>query len=372
MIKRITVDNLGAISQLDTGVLGNINLIIGPNQSGKTFLLKALFSAIKAVETYQRGKENRTDREILSDKLYWTFQTSALGNIVKKGESNLSFTMESDAGEVFTYSFGPSTTKQANIDQNTFDPRSSNSVFIPAKEIISIKDIILEAKDENRFGFEEPYSDLAKALSRTQKGKNYKSFAEARQNVSDMVGGRLEYNEDKKEWQFRDKSRRVYDIAATSEGVKKLSILDLLLGNHYLDNQSIILIDEVEANLHPSLISRLLDTILSLANAGVQFFIASHSYFVVKRLYIMAHKQAMSIPVLSFEDGVCQVGDLQQEMPKAIQGVKVLSSDETLVDDATTDQPNATTLAAMKEAEGSTDAGVVRMDSLQSFMASMD
>ena len=149
----------------------------------------------------------------------------------------------------------------------------------------------------------------------------------------------------------------------------QLSILDLLLGNHNLDNQSIILIDEVEANLHPSLISRLLDTILSLANAGVQFFIASHSYFVVKRLYIMAHKQAMSIPVLSFEDGACQVGDLQQEMPKAIQGVKVLSSDETLVDDATTDQPNATTLAAMKEAEGSTGAGVVRMDSLQSFMA---
>ena len=57
---------------------------------------------------------------------------------------------------------------------------------------------------------------------------------------------------------------------------------------------------------------------------------------------------------------------------KAIQGVKVLSSDETLVDDATTDQPNATTLAAMKEAEESTDAGVVRMDSLHSFMASMD
>ena len=27
MIKRITVDNLGAISQLDTGVLGKINLM---------------------------------------------------------------------------------------------------------------------------------------------------------------------------------------------------------------------------------------------------------------------------------------------------------------------------------------------------------
>ena len=49
MIKRITVDNLGAISQLDTGVLGKINLIIGPNHYCKTLLLKALLSSIKAV-----------------------------------------------------------------------------------------------------------------------------------------------------------------------------------------------------------------------------------------------------------------------------------------------------------------------------------
>lgn len=316
MIKSILINNLGAISHLNTGKLGMINLIIGPNQSGKTFLLKALFAALKTVETYKRGKEFRTDKEILSDKLFWTFQTSELGNIVKKGEKNMSFSMVSNGDEVFTYSFGPSTTKQANIDQNTFEQRSSNSIFIPAKEIISIKDIILEAKEENRFGFEEPYSDLAKALNRTQKGKNYRSFADARQNVNEMVGGRLEYNEDKNEWQFRDNNRRVYDISATSEGVKKLSILDLLLGNHYLDNQSIILIDEVEANLHPSLITRLLDTILMLAKAGVQFFIASHSYFVIKRLYIMAHRQEMSVPVLSFNNGGCAVSDIQREMPK--------------------------------------------------------
>lgn len=301
---------------MHSGTLSGINLIIGPNQSGKTFLLKALYAALKTIEQYKRGKENRLDKEILSDKLYWTFQASELGNIVRKGQNAMSFSMKSDKKEEFAYSFGPSTTKMANIDKNSFAPRSSNTVFIPAKEILSIRDIIIEAKDENQFGFEEPYSDLAKALSRTQKGKNFDSFAQARDIVSNMVGGRLEYDEDKKEWQFRDNDRRIYEVSTTSEGVKKLSILDILLGNRYLDNHSVIIIDEIEANLHPSMISRFLDAIYMLAESGVQFFISSHSYFVIKRLYILAHRCDFSIPVLSFDKGVCTVNDLRDEMPQ--------------------------------------------------------
>ena len=316
MIKTLFIQNLGPIPKVQSGDLGAINLIIGPNQSGKTFVLKALYSALKTVEQYKRGKENRTDKEILSDKLYWTFQSSELGNIVRKGENSMSFTMTSYDNEELTYSFGPSTVKQANIDMNTFSPRSSNTVFIPAKEILSIRDIIIEAKEDNRFGFEEPYSDLAKALSRTQKGKNFNSFVQARDIVGSMVGGRLEFNEDKKEWQFHDNDRRIYEVATTSEGVKKLSILDLLLGNRYLDNHSIIIIDEIEANLHPSMIAQFLDAIFKLAESGVQFFISSHSYFVIKRLYILAHRNNLSIPVLSFDKGQCTVSDLKVEMPQ--------------------------------------------------------
>ena len=145
---------------------------------------------------------------------------------------------------------------------------------------------------------------------------NFDSFVQARDIVSSMVGGRLEYNEDKKEWQFQDNDRRIYEISTTSEGVKKLSILDLLLGNRYLDNHSIIIIDEIEANLHPSMIAQFLDAIFKLAESGVQFFISSHSYFVIKRLYILAHRNALTIPVLSFDKGQCTVSDLKVEMPQ--------------------------------------------------------
>ena len=98
--------------------------------------------------------------------------------------------------------------------------------------------------------------------------------------------------------------------------MKKLSILDLLLGNRYLDNHSIIIIDEIEANLHPSMIAQFLDAIFKLAESGVQFFISSHSYFVIKRLYILAHRNALTIPVLSFDKGQCTVSDLKVEMPQ--------------------------------------------------------
>ena len=316
MIKSLSIRNLGPISQLDCHQLGKINLIIGPNQSGKTFLLKALYAALKTVEQYKRGRENRTDKEILSDKLYWTFQTESLGSIVKKGESSLSFTMQSHNGESFGFSFGPSTIKKVNIENNTFAPTNSNVVFIPAKEVISIRDIIIDLRERSWFGFEEPYSDLAKSLKKTYKGRNYKAFSDARQQIINMIGGRLEYDETKNTWLFRDSNRRVYDVSSTSEGVKKISILDVLLGNHYLDNHSIILIDEIEANLHPAMITRFLQTIKLLADAGLQFFISSHSYFVIKRLYIMAHQYNMNIPVLSFDEGSCDISILQNEMPR--------------------------------------------------------
>lgn len=314
-LNEIITSNIGPISSLSWKGLGQINLLIGPNQSGKTFLLKAVFSALKTIEQYKRGKEYRSDKQILSDKLHWTFQTNNLGNIVKKGEPSLSFCMNGSLGQTFAFSFSKYAEIEAGIDKNTFNPRESNTVFIPAKEVISIKDIILEQGEEKSYGFDESYYDLAKALNRTQKGNNFKAFAEARQEVMKLVGGRLEYDTDKKEWLFRDKDRRIYEIGVMSEGVKKLSILDLLLGNRYLNNESVILIDEIEANLHPAMINKFLQMVFALSEAGVQFFIASHSYFVIKRLYVLAHQKNMSIPVLSFDKDSCFTSDLKDEMP---------------------------------------------------------
>ncbi len=316
MITELFLSSLGPISKLEAKGLQNINLLIGKNGMGKTFLLKALYASIKTIEQFKRGQNIRSDKDILSEKLYWTFQ-SALGEIVKKGSTIFTFQLVSDQDERFEYSFGPSTTKQIQNLTNTFAPRTTdNSIFIPAKELLSLREIIMESRDRYaEFGFDDTYVDLSKALAPTTKGRNYATFAQARQSLEDIIGGRLEYDVERSEWKFKN-GKYKYDLSLTSEGIKKLSILDLLLGNHYLTNKSVIIIDEVEANLHPEMIHRFLEIIVMLAKAGIQFFLSTHSYFVIKNLYIMAHQEKIHIPTFSFEKDCIQQSDLFNGMPE--------------------------------------------------------
>ena len=317
MIKSINVSSFGPINSAVCDGLGHINLFIGHNGSGKTFLLKALYSALKTVEAYKRGKEQRTEKEILSDKLYWTFQSPSLGELVTKGDNALQFLMKSDKNEQFSYSFGPSTNKNVTTVINTFEPKSDNTIFLPAKEILSLRDVILEARENfTAFGFDDAYYDLAKALRPTTKGRNVKSFSDARKELGEAIGGRIGYDEKQKAWFFYGENNKKFDLSITSEGVKKISILDALLGNHYLAKGSVVIIDEAEANLHPEMISKFMDIVYMLAKGGLQFFISSHSYFVIKKLYILAQRHKMSIPTWSFEGGETERFDLLEEMPE--------------------------------------------------------
>lgn len=320
MIKNFELGNYGPIRSIKAENCGPINLIIGPNRSGKTLLLKALYTAQRTIELFKRGKNIDSDKDILFKKLYWTFQIDKIGNLVSKPDKgNLYFSMTDSEGGTFSYSFSPSTEKQIVKLSNTCSPSNSNSIFLPAKEVLSLLEIIeFEREDRQAFGFDETYYDLAKALTPGGKGKNKKIFSKMRNELEEAIDGRIVFSKEKDAWVFRQGNMEI-DINLTSEGTKKIAILDTLLGNHFLSEKSIVFIDEPEAGLHPSLLVRLLDIITALAKAGLQFFIASHSYFVIKKLYLIAHQNQMDIPVISFQNDSelsVEIDNLKEGMPK--------------------------------------------------------
>ena len=197
-------------------------------------------------------------------------------------------------------------------------PRDSNSIFLPAKEVLSLQPIILKSREQDQvFGFDDTYLDLARALRQSpKKGKNYTEFAKSRQSLENIIGGRVEFEESSGQWKFRQ-GRQNFPIGLTSEGIKKIAILDTLLGNRYLSPGSIIFIDEPESALHPKAIYEFLEIVALLAECGIQFFMASHSYFVVKKLFLIAQAKGMSIPVLSDHKTKQWISsDLKDSMPE--------------------------------------------------------
>lgn len=319
-IDEVHLKNFGIIEQFSGRRFSNINLIIGENGTGKTFLLKALYSAVRSMEEYKRGDDIKTINEVLSEKLRWTFQVEKLGDMVSKAaEGGLSLDVQMGRNRI-SYQFSPSASSKVGNITAPDKGKTGNSIFIPAKEVLSLFSVVLKSREIDKvFGFDDTYYDLAKALRILPlKGKTCTVFADSRKIVSDLIDGKVDYDEGSGKWFYRNKKNQKFSIGAASEGVKKIAIIDRLLANGYLDDNSIIFIDEIESALHPEAVCRFLDIVDTIANdMGLQVFITSHSYFVIKKLFLIALKKTNSVSCISLNKGqAAQVCDLHDGMPE--------------------------------------------------------
>lgn len=320
-IEELQLKNFGMIEEFHCNQFSNINLIIGENGTGKTFLLKALYSAVKSLEEYKRGDDITSINDILSEKLRWTFQVDKLGDIVSrtaKAKDGLDFCMKLDKMSL-NYQFSKSAVSKVSTVEPVRNGKEGNSIFIPAKEVLSLFSVILKSREiDKSFGFDDTYYDLAKALRISpSRGKNFAVFADSRKVVGNVIDGKVEYDENSGRWYYKNKKNQKFSIGVTSEGVKKIAIMDRLLANGYLNANSIIFIDEIESALHPKAVCQFLDMIDNIANEmGLQVFITSHSYFVIKKLFLIALKKAKTVTCISLNKGKeAQICDLHDGMP---------------------------------------------------------
>ena len=314
MLETINIKNCGPLQEVQWTPGPGFNVIIGENDTGKTLLLKALYALVRAVEEYGRGSDVRTFRQVLDTKLTWTFQLKKIGDLVRKGEGNkLRLEAVIDGQKVF-FGFGQSAEKGVGEALEPDTPRQANSVYLPAKEVLSIEAIIRQSREiDKQFGFDDTYYDLVQAVNKPPRmGKIWRSFAHARKGLGDLIGGRLEQSG--KEWYFV-KGKAWHPVSITAEGIKKIAILDRLLGNRMLTPDSVLFIDEPEAALHPAAIIKFLDMLAMLASQGVQILMATHSYFVLKKLQILSVQKNMSVPLMSLSGTQPCASDLRDGMP---------------------------------------------------------
>ena len=127
----------------------------------------------------------------------------------------------------------------------------------------------------------------------------------------------MDYDDNSGKWYYKNESNQRFSIGATSEGVKKISIMDRLLGNGYINRESVLFIDELESALHPNAICDFLDMISDISHEmGIQVFISTHSYFVIKKLFLIALKHPDEVTCISLTKGnEPQICNLSEGMP---------------------------------------------------------
>lgn len=320
-------------AHFESGEFAPVNVIIGKNDTGKTGLLKLLYAICKSIDIYSRRKQNEDIgfKKVLAEKMSNTFQPGkkGLGELVNKVsreklEVDILFKQtELKYEDRLHFSFGESTNSTiSGQDAIKPIPEQFRCLFIPAKEVLTPLKAIRATRD-NLFmlGFDDTYLDLIKSLViQTQRGNIVQELVQVNRKLEKLFEGKIEQTDELDEFVYK-KGKTEFPLTLTSEGVKKIGIITTLIRNRQLNSNSVLFMDEPETMLHPEAIRELAEMLLLMAKSGVQIFLATHNYFVLKQIHLCAKEEKVKTNCYSLtrERGQpvrSQLFDLTDEFPE--------------------------------------------------------
>lgn len=319
MIKSIGIKKFMAHSELSLNDIPAINVIIGKNDTGKTGLLKLLYTVIKSLEIYSLKKKHGdiSYKKELADKLADVFmpRKNGLGDLVQKGsDERLDVKININNGKYnqdLYFAFGnrtESTITTCMEPSNTIPDNSINALFIPAKEVLTAFNDISSIRElQYGKGFDDTYLDLIKALRvDTTKGRVASELSTVNKVLEDLFEGRIEQTGQQDQPFIFKKGNQQFAMQQTAEGIKKIGILTTLITNRQLGKGTVLFMDEPETALHPDAIRKMVEMLVAMSKAGVQIFIASHNYFVVKQMALCAKRDKLHIKCWNLDKEIGQ------------------------------------------------------------------
>ncbi|MFT3765516.1 MAG: AAA family ATPase [Minicystis sp.] len=306
MLSDVHLRNFGVFSDFRWSEHGRVNVVIGENDTGKSHLLKVLYAVAKSVEDLAArdagAAAEQASRKLLATKLRWTFQpTPGLSALIKHGAKRFDIEVGL-ANRTYKYSLIKGAPKSLGIVEGFKGKPATdmNAVFLPPKEVLTIFAAIEISRSKYEiYGFDDTYYDLLKLLRvPATQGEVAPEFLAAAEEIGAFIGGEIVRKGIADEFLFV-RGSRAHTMPQTADGIKKLGILANLIRNRSIKPGTILFLDEPETNLHPRAITAFTDMLFRLSRAGVQVYVATHSYFVIKQLEILAKRHTMSIPFCS-------------------------------------------------------------------------
>ncbi|MDR1607911.1 MAG: AAA family ATPase [Deltaproteobacteria bacterium] len=211
-----------------------VNVLIGGNGTGKTTLMKAMYSL--------NPKSGTSAREILP----------ALN--LKDG----------DYGKLFI---------TGSVD---------NFIYIPEKDMLEHAKGLLTFIERKQTGFSAIYKDVLVSAMDTPPRELTATQKSIGEKIVKIIGGAVYWDNGASSFFTMGIDGSQIPLAYESSGFKKLGYLGLLVASGQIQSGSVLFWDEPENSLNPDLTPELVDILLELCRCGVQIFIATHSYDIAR------------------------------------------------------------------------------------------
>ena len=285
-LTKITLDRFTAFTELEMPFSAGINVLVGANSTGKTHLMKVCYAACDVAKT----------GDSFAEKMVRVFLPSGLSpsRLVHQRSRMRHPRMDNAAGSVAVHrgqrvlqaTLFPNSPRGRAIviDAEHWKDPDLESAYIPVKEMLSNAPGFLSLYASRNIHFEEVYADILHRvylpeLRQPMDRQRQKMMAKLRES---MLGTVIVRNE---EFFLRSRDGNI-EFTLLAEGIRKLALLWLLIRNGTLPNGSVLFWDEPETNLNPSLFGVVISILLDLQRAGVQIFLATHSYVILEEIHL--------------------------------------------------------------------------------------
>ena len=332
MIKRIQIENFKSFGKVDLEPHPNVNLLIGPNSSGKSNFLEALqfgggldgnLNNLEEIWNQIKTKDNRIQKSgIFSIQLDINF-TGILGLFdsikISKIHNSLFFDFIHKIGESVHFDWEKFKEQNSYFSKLVSKEECDNYfTYLPKKGIVKYQPEIEKMRSGitlKKFDFLsanlQDISLLIKHLDDDFRDSNFLNFR------NDLFKITQEFNlvttpASSKDGQIELKfftERSSFSVVEVSEGILLFTAILAIL--HQPNPPKVILLEEPENGIHPRRIIEIYNLIWKLAKEkDVQFFITTHSPILLDQF----SEDPECVWVFDKVDGISQVKNLKHDI----------------------------------------------------------
>lgn len=277
-ITRLSLHRFTAFEDLEFRPSRGINVLVGANGTGKTHLMKVAYAACDVSKT----------GDSFAEKLNRVFLPSgrSIGRLVKRRSESSKCRIRIFRGNRRLDIAFSNHTKSIHgvrvLRSSQWNVEPIESVYIPVKEMLANAPGFRSLYAQRDLHFEEVYDDiLARAYIPILRGPIDQERKKLLDRLRRIIAGKVRVTNE--EFFLRGREGNL-EFSLLAEGIRKLGLLWLLVQNGTLLNGSVLFWDEPETNLNPRLFEAVVGILFELQRMGVQIFVATHDYAVLKEL----------------------------------------------------------------------------------------